>query len=231
MTEWISLPGLVTYNDGIELMEKRLFEVIESQKPEAIFLLEHEDVYTAGTGYKDSELLAGTSSKETETELLAGTLLQETESELLRAPKIPVIYTGRGGKFTYHGAGQRVIYPILDLRTREKDIRLYVKNLENWIINSLAHLGLKAYTIQGMVGIWVEQKGTHAKLGAIGVRLKKWVAYHGISINITTDLSKYSGIIPCGISNFPVTSLKELGIEVSMQEFDSILKNEFRKIF
>ena len=206
MPEWITLPGLTPYNEALELMEHRLHNVIETAKDETVFLLEHPDVYTAGTSYSDTELLDN---------------------------KIPVIYTGRGGKFTYHGPGQRVIYPILDLRKpgRTRDIKLYVRNLEQWIINTLLQLGLKAYTIKDMVGIWILHDDIPSKIAAIGVRVKKWVTYHGIAVNITTNLENYSGIIPCGIENFPVTSLNKLGVEISMQDFGSILKEEFKKIF
>lgn len=206
MTRWISLPGLTPYDTALDLMEQKLHNVINGEE-ETIFLLEHHDVYTSGTNYNDKELLNNND--------------------------IPVIYTGRGGKFTYHGPGQRVIYPILNLNNpnRTPDIKLYVRNLEQWIINSLTQLGINAYIIKDMVGIWVKHNNTHAKIAAIGVRIKKWVTYHGIAVNVSTDLGKYSGIIPCGINNFPVTSLKELGIETSMHDFDSILKEEFKKIF
>lgn len=206
MPEWISLPGLMPYNEALELMEQRLYDIIETTRDETVFLLEHADVYTAGTSYNDTELLD---------------------------TKIPLIYTGRGGKLTYHGPGQRIIYPVLDLRkpNRARDIKLYVRNLEQWIINTLLQLGLKAYTIKDMVGIWILHNNTPSKIAAIGVRVKKWVTYHGIAVNITTNLKNYSSIIPCGIENFPVTSLNKLGVEISMQDFDSILKEEFNKIF
>lgn len=205
MVEWINLKNLSEYNKTIVTMEQKLQDVIDCKSPETIFLVEHEDVYTAGTGHNATDLL------------------EENE--------IPVVYTGRGGKFTYHGEGQRVIYPILDLRTREQDLKLYVRNLESWIINALARLDVDAYTIKDMVGIWVNHNNQPAKIGAIGVRVKKWVTYHGIAVNINTNLKNYKGIIPCGIAEFPVTSLKELGIEIEMQNFDSILQEEFNKIF
>lgn len=207
MVVWISLPGLTPYDKALSFMEERLSEVISGAKNEAIFLLEHPDIYTAGTSSNDSELLDN--------------------------QDIPVIYTGRGGKFTYHGPGQRVLYPVLNLNNpnRKPDLKLYIRNLEQWIINSLEQVGVKAYTIKDMVGIWVSHKNSHAKIAAIGVRVRKWVTYHGVAINITTDLQRYKGIIPCGIDNFPVTSLKELGIEISMNDFDAILQKEFEKIF
>lgn len=205
--EWIPFSGLIDYHNALKMMEQRLSDVIEGKKDEAIFLLEHQDVYTAGTSHH--------------------------KNELINNNKIPVIYSGRGGKFTYHGPGQRVIYPILDLNKpeRQKDIKLYIRNLEQWIINSLSKVGLKAYTIKGMVGIWVDSDNIPAKIGAIGIRVRKWVTYHGIAVNISTNLENYSGIIPCGINNFPVTSLNKLGVEIDMKTFDYILQKEFKKIF
>jgi len=207
MPEWITLPGHTEYSRAIKLMEQKLQAVIEGSADEAIFLLEHHDVYTAGTSFN--------------------------KAELLEPDKFPVIYTGRGGKFTYHGPGQLIIYPILDLRKQNctKDIKLYVRNLEKWIINTLAQLNVKAYTIKDMVGIWVELNNAPAKIAAIGVRVRKWVTYHGVAVNISTNIENYSGIIPCGIDNFSVTSLNKLGVDISVQEFSSILKEEFNKIF
>lgn len=204
--QWIILPGLTEYNFGLKLMEQSVDKIINGGQ-EIIYLLEHNDVYTAGTSYKPQELLNNID--------------------------IPVIYTGRGGRFTYHGPGQRIIYPILNLakKQRTKDIKLYVKKLEEWIINTLLKFNIKAYTMDNMVGIWTDCQGTKAKIAAIGIRVRKWVAYHGIAVNIDTDLTKFQGIIPCGINNFPVTSLKELKGEISLEEFDLVLKEEFNKIF
>jgi len=206
--DWISLPGLIDYNIGLDLMEQRTNDVILNKKKEAVFLLEHQDVYTAGTNYKDDELLSDSNN-------------------------IPVIYTGRGGKFTYHGPGQRVIYPILNLagKHRSPDLKLYISLLEQWIINTLDKLDVNAYTIDGKIGIWVNLNNAPAKIGAIGVRIKKWVTYHGIAVNLNTDISRYSGIIPCGINDFPVTSLINIGIEITMSDFDYLLKKEFEKLF
>lgn len=201
MTLWQELQGFIPYNDAQQLMEQNLKAVTEGTQPDTVMLLEHQDVYTFGSN----------SDKE----------------ELLNADGIPVIATGRGGKFTYHGPGQRVIYPIIDLRTKEQDLRLYIKQLEGWIIDTLAHFGIKAYTIDGRVGIWVHDGGREAKIGAIGVRVRKWVTYHGIAVNISPDLSKFDGIVPCGISDATVTSLQRLGVDISMQEFDAKLKVEF----
>ncbi|MEA0970632.1 Octanoyltransferase [Candidatus Megaera venefica] len=206
--DWISLPGLIDYNTGLDLMQQRTNDVILNKKKEAVFLLEHQDVYTAGTSYKDDELLSDSNN-------------------------IPVIYTGRGGKFTYHGPGQRVIYPILNLagKNRSPDLKLYISLLEQWIINTLDKLDVNAYTIDGRIGIWVNLDNAPAKIGAIGVRIKKWITYHGIAVNLNTDISRYSGIIPCGINDFPVTSLINIGIEITMSDFDYLLKKEFEKLF
>jgi len=198
MAIWQEIKGRIVYQDAMELMHQYLDKVINGYSDDIIMLLEHGDVYTKGTNAK--------------------------ENELLDAQGIPVISTGRGGKFTYHGSGQRIIYPIIDLRKREKDLKLYIKQLEHWMIETLAHFGVKAYTVEGRVGIWTRDSGIEAKIGAIGIRVRKWVAYHGIAINIAPDLSKFNGIIPCGISDAPVTSLAKLEVCISMQEFDEILK-------
>lgn len=207
MIEWIELSKAVEYSEALKIMEAKLEQIILNQSNETVYLLEHTDVYTAGTSYKEEELLGNSN--------------------------IPVIYTGRGGKYTYHGPGQAIIYPLIDLRkyNRSKDIKLYIKQLELVVINTLKNFGLKAYSIEGKVGIWVNKQNTPAKLGAIGVRIKKWVTYHGIAVNVLTDLEKYKGIIPCGISDFPVTSLYELGINTSVKDFNVIFKKEFENIF
>ena len=208
MVKWITLPGLVDYQDGIKIMEDQLLRVINSIEPNTIFLLEHKEVYTAGTSHN--------------------------REELLKPNLFPVIYTGRGGKFTYHGPGQRVIYPIinLDVANKDKDLKLYITRLEKWMILTLAEFGVHAFAIQGKVGIWVKNRqNIESKIGAIGIRVRKWVTYHGIAVNISTNLNNYSGIIPCGINDFPITSLEEMGINISMTEFDIILKKKFIEIF
>lgn len=217
--QWITLPGLLDYEAGLKIMEDRLLEVIGGSKPNTIFLSEYNPVYTAGTSYKAEELLTS---------------------------RFPVIYTGRGGKFTYHGPGQRVIYPIIDLdpclrgddaeshksapprhHRESRDLKLYIKTLENWIISTLASFKIDAFIIPGKVGVWVLKNGQHAKIGAIGVRVKKWVTYHGMAVNINPNLEHFSGIIPCGINEFPVTSLKDIGVNISMEEFDVALKRSW----
>ena len=208
MVEWITLPGLVDYQEGIKIMEDQLDRVINSMQPDTIFLLEHKEVYTAGTSHN--------------------------VEELLKPDSFPVIYTGRGGKFTYHGPGQRIIYPIINLNNTDKvkDLKLYITQLEKWIILTLAELDVNAFTIQGKVGIWVKNsRNIESKIGAIGIRVRKWVTYHGIAVNISPNLDNYSGIIPCGINDFPITSLEDMGINISMTEFDIILKKKFIEIF
>jgi lipoyl(octanoyl) transferase len=208
LVKWITLPGLVDYQEGIKIMEGQLDRVINSMQPDTIFLLEHKEVYTAGTSHN--------------------------VEELLKPDSFPVIYTGRGGKFTYHGPGQRIIYPIINLNNTDKvkDLKLYITQLEKWIILTLAELGVHAFTIQGKVGIWVKNsRNIESKIGAIGIRVRKWVTYHGIAVNISPNLDNYSGIIPCGINDFPITSLEDMGINISMTEFDIILKKKFIEIF
>lgn len=208
MVKWITLPGLVDYQEGIKIMEGQLDRVINSMQPDTIFLLEHKEVYTAGTSHN--------------------------VEELLKPDLFPVIYTGRGGKFTYHGPGQRIIYPIINLNNTDKvkDLKLYITQLEKWIILTLAELDVNAFTIQGKVGIWVKNsRNIESKIGAIGIRVRKWVTYHGIAVNISPNLDNYSGIIPCGINDFPITSLEDMGINISMREFDIVLKKKFIEIF
>jgi lipoyl(octanoyl) transferase len=208
LVKWITLPDLVDYQEGIKIMEDQLDRVINSMQSDTIFLLEHKEVYTAGTSHN--------------------------VEELLKPDLFPVIYTGRGGKFTYHGPGQRIIYPIINLNNTDKvkDLKLYITQLEKWIILTLAELGVHAFTIQGKVGIWVKNsRNIESKIGAIGIRVRKWVTYHGIAVNISPNLDNYSGIIPCGINDFPITSLEDMGINISMTEFDIILKKKFIEIF
>lgn len=203
---WKILPGLTPYSQAIAIMSRHVKDVQSNPANETILMVEHEDVYTAGTGYK--------------------------EEELIDPAGIEVIYTGRGGKFTYHGPGQRIIYPILNLSAngREQDIRKYIKDLETVIICALSDFGIDAFIKEDMIGIWVNHEGQDKKIGAVGVRVRKWVTFHGIAVNISTNLKKFDGIIPCGISDFGVTSIKELGKEVSMDNFDDSLMKYFNEI-
>ncbi len=203
MLIWQELKYPAPYLPIIELMESIVAGVIADTSPETVLLVEHEDVYTAGTNAKPEELL--------------------------NPVGIPVIHTGRGGRFTYHGKGQRVIYPILNLGApgKKKDLRLYIRMLEQCIISTLKDFGIESYTVDGRVGIWTRNKGGEAKIGAIGVRVRKWVTYHGVAVNISPDLEKFKGIVPCGIADTAVTSMHELGYLVSMDEFDARLKVHF----
>ncbi len=203
--EWIIIPGLSEYNTILDAMENRVESIVHHKNSEAVYLVEHHDVYTAGTN--------------------------SSKADIIDLGNIPLINIGRGGKITYHGQGQRVIYPVLNLSIRQKDIKQYVRHLEQWIINSLKIIGIDAYTIAGKVGIWTKKDNIDAKIGAIGIRVRKWVTFHGISVNINPDLLKYNGIIPCGISNLPVTSLEDLGIKITLKDFDTIIKNKFEMVF
>ncbi|UCM85246.1 MAG: lipoyl(octanoyl) transferase LipB [Rickettsia endosymbiont of Culicoides impunctatus] len=207
MVQFVTLSGLSEYEDTVKLMEDKVASLINKSSKEVVYLVEYKDIYTAGTSFK--------------------------ANELLDPGDIPVIYTNRGGKFTYHGSGQRVIYPIVDLASEwgQKDLKLYIKLLEEWIINSLLYFGIKAFTINGMVGIWVKENGVPAKIASIGVRVRKWIAYHGIAVNISTNLDMFSGIIACGLRDVPVTSLKKLGVDITLKQFDEVIKDKFFEIF
>ncbi|WP_342268209.1 lipoyl(octanoyl) transferase LipB [Candidatus Tisiphia endosymbiont of Empis tessellata] len=206
MVQFVTLSGFSEYEDTVKLMEDKVTSLINKSSQEIVYLVEYKDIYTAGTSFK--------------------------ANELLNPRDIPVIYTGRGGKFTYHGSGQRVIYPILDLASerRQKDLKLYIKLLEEWIINSLLYFGIKAFTISGIVGIWVKEKGVPAKIASIGIRVKKWVTYHGVAVNISTNLDMFSGIVACGLKDMPVTSLKKLGVDVTFEQFDEVIKDKFFEV-
>ncbi len=205
---WITLSGLMPYSSAIELMETRLIEVINKQSEQCIYLLEHEDVYTAGTSSNPDDLL------------------QQTD--------IPVVSPGRGGQFTYHGPGQRVIYPVLDLKQPpfNQDLKRYVRFLEQWMINiaSCYKLDAKTFDDSSLVGVWVNTNKGPSKLAAIGIRVKKWVSYHGVAFNLSTDLIKYQAIVPCGIQGLGVTSLQQLGISTTKGEWDAFAKQEFHNL-
>ncbi|WP_341763654.1 lipoyl(octanoyl) transferase LipB [Candidatus Tisiphia endosymbiont of Beris chalybata] len=205
MVQFITLPDFSEYEDTIKLMEFKVNQVINKLLEGVVYLVEYKEVYTAGTSFK--------------------------EEELLDPRDIAVIYTGRGGGFTYHGKGQRVIYPILDLSSQrcQKDLKLYIRLLEQWIISSLLHYGIKAFTVENKIGVWVKENGSPAKIASIGVRVKKWVAYHGIAVNISTNLKNFEGIIACGLKGLPITSLKKLGVDVTLAQFDQVIEDNFNK--
>jgi lipoyl(octanoyl) transferase len=195
--EWRVSPGLTPYADALAAMEARAAAVSAGAAEELIWLLEHPPVYTAGTSAAASDLLD---------------------------PRFPVVPTGRGGKHTYHGPGQRVGYLVLDLNRRGRDVRCFVHGLEGWLIAALADLGVKAFRAPGRVGIWtLDRQGREAKVGAIGVRVKRWVTLHGFSVNIDPDLSHFGGIVPCGLAEYPVTSLAALGARGTFDTFDAAL--------
>ena len=206
--EWSVSQGLVPYPDAVRAMEERVAAIGHGTSPERVWLLEHPPLYTAGTSARDQDLLEA---------------------------RFPAFKTGRGGQYTYHGPGQRVAYVMLDLNRREKrDVRLFVRDLEEWLIRALARLGVTGERRKGRVGIWVATpNGREDKIAAIGVRLKHWVSYHGVSLNVSPDLSHYSGIVPCGIAEdgLGVTSLAALGIGASLADTDAALKSAFVEIF
>lgn len=214
MVEWITSQGLTPYDDAVAAMEARAAAIRAGTASEAIWLVEHPPLYTAGTSAQ--------------------------EADLLTPNRFPVHATGRGGQYTYHGPGQRVAYVMLNLAERGRDVRAFVHQLEAWIIATLAEFGLTGERREGRVGIWIPRPdkpplpdGTprEDKIAAIGIRLRRWVSFHGISINLEPDLEHFSGITPCGISGHGVTSLVDLGLPVTMDDLDLALKRAFAATF
>ena len=207
--EWAVSTGLVGYEAAVAAMEARAAAIAAGEAAELVWLLEHPPLYTAGVSSKDDDLLDAT--------------------------RFPVHRTGRGGQFTYHGPGQRVAYVMLDLNMRGKDVRTFVRGLEQWLIGALGEFGVPADVREGRVGVWVERKGPgwsrEDKIAAIGVKVRKWVSFHGISLNVEPDLSHFDGIVPCGIAEHGVTSLVDLGVLATMDEADASLKTSFRRVF
>ena len=204
--EWKITDSLVPYKSSVEAMEQRVAAIRTGVARELVWLLEHPEIYTRGTS--------------------------ANEDELLRKPRFPVFETGRGGRYTYHGPGQRVIYVMLDLRRRGSDIRAYVKDLEQWLIDSLVDFGLNAERRLGRVGIWIPRDdGCEAKIGAIGVRVRRWVSFHGVSLNVEPNLDHYSDIVPCGVLDHGVTSIADLGLKIKMSDVDFVLRQNFEKNF
>ncbi len=189
--------GLVAYARALADMERRNVAIAAGEARELIWLLEHPPVYTAGTSAAAAELLD---------------------------PRFEVVEAGRGGRYTYHGPGQRIGYVLLDLRDRARDVRGYVHALEGWVIDTLADFGVSAWRAEGRIGIWTRDcDGGEAKIGAIGVRIRRWVTMHGFSVNLAPDLSHFGGIVPCGIEDYGVTSLARLGHDVSSEQWDEAL--------
>lgn len=212
--EWLVQDGLLSYPDALAGMDERAAAIAAGEADELVWLVEHPPLYTGGTSAK--------------------------ERDLLDPARFPVFNSGRGGEFTYHGPGQRVAYAMLDLNARSPDVRRYVATLEAWIIATLGRFGVTGERRQDRVGVWVARPdlkplpdGSVAedKIAAIGIRIRRWVTLHGISLNVAPDLEHYAGIVPCGVSGYGVTSLAALGIEVSMAEVDSVLREEFETLF
>jgi lipoyl(octanoyl) transferase len=208
--EWRISDGLVPYPEALALMEARVAEIRAGTAPELVWLLEHPPLYTAGTSAQPTDLL--------------------------EPARFPVYHAGRGGQFTYHGPGQRVVYVLLDLQRRRPDVRAFVCALEEWLIRTLALFAIKGERRSGRVGIWVDQKpygwpGREAKIAAIGVRVRRWVSFHGIALNVEPDLSHFAGIVPCGIRDHGVTSLHALGHLLTLDEVDAALAAAWREVF
>jgi lipoyl(octanoyl) transferase len=207
--EWAIADGLVGYEEAVAEMEARVAAIIAGEARERVWLVEHPPLYTAGTSARDEDLV--------------------------EPDRFPVFRSGRGGQFTYHGPGQRVAYVMLDLGRRMPDLRRYVTALEAWLIGTLAEFNIRGERREDRVGVWVRRpdKGTDAedKIAAIGIRVRRWVTFHGISLNVEPDLSHFTGIVPCGVRQHGVTSLVDLGIPVSMPEVDALLRRNFETVF
>jgi lipoyl(octanoyl) transferase len=197
--EWRVSEALVPYEQALAEMEARALAIRDGTARELIWLLEHPPLYTAGTS--------------------------ATPGDLIAPDRFPVYPAGRGGKYTYHGPGQRVGYVLLDLDSRGRDVRRFVHGLEGWLIDTLKQFGIIAHAVPERVGIWVDRAGAEAKIGAIGVRVRRWVSFHGFAVNIDPDLTHFAGIVPCGLPDFAVTSLADLGIVAGMKQFDEALRS------
>ncbi len=203
-------PGLVPYPEALAAMERRAAEIADGKAGELVWLIEHPPLYTAGVSAKPGDLL--------------------------QADRFPVFTTSRGGQFTYHGPGQRVAYVMLDLNARARDVRAFVRALEAWLIGALAVFNVEGEMRDGRVGVWVERRTPglpprEDKIAAIGVKLRRWVSFHGVSLNVEPDLSHFGGIVPCGVVEHGVTSLVDLGLPVTMDEADAALRLSFEAVF
>jgi lipoyl(octanoyl) transferase len=206
---WAVSTQPVPYPAAVAAMEARAAAIADGTAGELIWLLEHPPLYTAGVSAKPGDLI--------------------------QPDRFPVFESGRGGQFTYHGPGQRVAYVMLDLGARGRDVRAFVRGLEAWLIGALGRFGVEADVREGRVGVWVERKGPgwsrEDKIAAIGVKVRKWVSFHGISLNVEPDLTHFGGIVPCGISEHGVTSLVDLGVPATMDEADAALRASFQEVF
>lgn len=202
--EWVLEKAPVAYDRAITTMEERARAIREEGASDLLWLLEHPPLYTAGTSANIKDLLN---------------------------PSFAVYQTGRGGQYTYHGPGQRIVYSMMDLQKRGADLRRYICDLEEWVITALRTLDVRGERRPGRIGIWVADKNGEAKIAAVGVRVRKWVTYHGLSINVSPNLSHYNGIVPCGISEYGVTSLAALGSKATMKDLDKALTGSWARIF
>ena len=196
--EWKSQEELIPYLEAMKWMENRVQSLQKGEASPCVWFLEHPPLYTLGSRGKDEDIFS--------------------------SAKLPVFKSGRGGQVTYHGPGQRIVYLMIDLKSHYEDIRRYVHAVEGWIINTLHYFGVKGERREGRVGIWVQKEGRDSKIAALGVRVQKWVTSHGFALNLSPDLKAYDDIIPCGLSQYGVTSLQDLGIVVSMEEVDALLR-------
>nr|WP_255616712.1 lipoyl(octanoyl) transferase LipB [Microvirga puerhi] len=206
---WSIAEGLTGYEEAVAFMEARAAAIAEGRAPEMVWLVEHPPLYTAGTSAQSSDLV--------------------------EPDRFPVFQTGRGGQYTYHGPGQRVAYVMLDLKRRQPDLRRYVAALEAWLIATLSDFNVCGERREDRVGVWVRRpekgEGVEDKIAAIGIRVRRWVSFHGISLNVDPDLDHFSGIVPCGVRQHGVTSLVDLGIPVTMPEVDAVMRRTFKDIF
>jgi lipoyl(octanoyl) transferase len=204
--EWKLSVGLVEYPTALAAMEERVDQLIAGSAPEMLWFLEHPPLYTGGTSTRPADLLSH---------------------------EFPFYDAGRGGQITYHGPGQRVAYVMLNLKERSAmDVRAFVGSLEQWLIRTLAHFGIEGFTREGRVGVWVHDPAQgEAKIAALGIRMRRWVTFHGIALNVQPNLDHYRGIVPCGIRGYGITSMHNMGVKASMSEVDAALKAEFEKLF
>jgi len=203
--EWRITDALVPYEAAVAEMEARVAAIHAGTAPELVWLLEHPPLYTAGTS--------------------------ALETDLLEPGRLPVFKTGRGGQYTYHGPGQRVAYVMLDLTKHGRDVGCHVWRLEEWMIRVLARFGIAGERREGRIGVWVARGGREDKIGAIGVRVRRWVTYHGLALNVDPDLANYAGIVPCGIAGHGVTSMAALGVKATIADIDAALRATFDDVF
>jgi lipoyl(octanoyl) transferase len=203
--EWRIADTLVPYDAAVATMEERIAAIHAGTERDLVWFVEHPPLYTAGTS--------------------------ANTADLIEPDRLPVFRTGRGGQYTYHGPGQRVVYVMLDLTRRGRDVGCHVWRLEEWMIRTLARFSVKGERREGRVGVWVDRGGRDDKIGAIGVRVRHWITYHGLALNVDPDLANYAGIVPCGISGHGVTSLAALGVKTTMAEVDAALRATFDDVF